>query len=224
MTNKELILDCLIQDDEAFTQIVEYFELDFEVKISPLKIKTLLDEMIKEGYISINYTWQNEHNEYPYSLTEKGKIAWENIQQNAKDKKYIMIKIDEIISFQKSFVLHDNRVTNIECVENGLVFYFSENIMNVIGGCSVETNKVFVKINNFDYRYVDKFLLIRIEKNKKTKYVDFAYLNKMLKDGELSFCEDYVSFFAEKVLWCCSYNCCAAVDIEISDVETIGLG
>lgn len=135
-----------------------------------------------------------------------------------------MIKIDEIISFQKSFVLHDNRVTDIECVENGLVFYFSENITKAKGGCSVGTNKVFVKINNFDYRYVDKFLLIRIEKNKKTKYVDFAYLNKMLKDGGLNFCEDYVSFFAEKVLWCCSYNCCAAVDIEISDVETIGLG
>ena len=93
MTNKELILDCLIQDDEAFTQIVEYFELDVEVKISPLKIKTLLDEMIKEGYISINYTWQNEHNEYPYSLTEKGKIAWENIQQNAKDKTNMKINI-----------------------------------------------------------------------------------------------------------------------------------
>ena len=54
MTNKELILDCLIQDDEAFTQIVEYFELDVEVKISPLKIKTLLDEMIKETLKEMN--------------------------------------------------------------------------------------------------------------------------------------------------------------------------
>ena len=34
MTNKELILDCLIDDDEAFTQIVEYFELVAEIKIS----------------------------------------------------------------------------------------------------------------------------------------------------------------------------------------------
>ena len=35
MTKKELILDSLIDDDEAFTQIVEYFELAVEVEISP---------------------------------------------------------------------------------------------------------------------------------------------------------------------------------------------
>ena len=81
MTNKEWILDCLIQDDEAFTQIVEFFELDIEIKISPSEIKKLLNEMIKEGYISINYSWKNEYNEYPYSLTEKGRKAWENNQE-----------------------------------------------------------------------------------------------------------------------------------------------
>ena len=80
MTNKEFILDCLIQDDEAFTQIVEYFEFD-KINISPLEIKKLLEEMLIEGYISINYNWKNEHNEYPYSLTEKGKKAWQNIQE-----------------------------------------------------------------------------------------------------------------------------------------------
>lgn len=81
MTNKEFILDCLIQDDEAFTQIVEYFELVVEINISSLEIKKLLDEMLAEGYIYINYKWKNEHNEYPYSLTEKGKKAWENINE-----------------------------------------------------------------------------------------------------------------------------------------------
>ena len=81
MTNKELILDSLIDDDEAFTQILEYFELAAEIKISPLELKKLLNEMVEEGYISINYNWKNEHDEYPYSLTEKGKKAWKNIQE-----------------------------------------------------------------------------------------------------------------------------------------------
>ncbi len=78
MTNKEMILDSLIDDDEAFTQIVEYFEF-YEIKISHSEIKRLLAEMVEEGYICINYDWKNEHNEYPYSLTEKGKKAWKNI-------------------------------------------------------------------------------------------------------------------------------------------------
>lgn len=79
MNAKELILDSLIDDDEAFTQIVKFFELFDEDKKSPLEIKKLLDEMIYEGYISINYSWKNEHDEYPYSLTEKGKEAWKRI-------------------------------------------------------------------------------------------------------------------------------------------------
>jgi len=81
MTSKEFILDCLIQDEEAFTQIMEYFELAAEIKISPLELKKMLKEMEEEGYISINYSWKTERNEYPYSLTEKGKMAWENIQE-----------------------------------------------------------------------------------------------------------------------------------------------
>ncbi len=81
MNTKELILDSLIDDDEAFTQIVEYFDLAAEINISPVEIKTLLEEMVDEGYISINYSWKNEHDEYPYSLTEKGKKAWEEIKE-----------------------------------------------------------------------------------------------------------------------------------------------
>ena len=37
--------------------------------------------MVDEGYISINYSWKNEHDEYPYSLTEKGRKTWKNIQE-----------------------------------------------------------------------------------------------------------------------------------------------
>lgn len=80
MNIKELILDSLIDDDEAFTQIVEYFELAAEIKISPLKIKAILEEMIEEGYITINNSWKNEHGETPYSLTEKGRNAWKKIK------------------------------------------------------------------------------------------------------------------------------------------------
>lgn len=36
--------------------------------------------MLDEGYISINYSWKNERNEYPYSLTEKGRKAWREIK------------------------------------------------------------------------------------------------------------------------------------------------
>ena len=79
MTNKEMILDCLNQDDEAFTQILEYFELAVKIKISPSNIKSILAEMIEEGYIFTNYNWKNEHDEYPYSLTEKGRKAWDKL-------------------------------------------------------------------------------------------------------------------------------------------------
>lgn len=44
MTNKEFILDSLIDDDEAFTQILEYFKLAAEIKISPLELKKMLNE------------------------------------------------------------------------------------------------------------------------------------------------------------------------------------
>ncbi len=81
MTNKEMILDCLIQDDEAFTQIVEYFTLAAKVDISFLEINRILTEMIEEGYIYINHNWKTEHDEYPYSLTEKGKRAWKKIKE-----------------------------------------------------------------------------------------------------------------------------------------------
>lgn len=81
MNKKELILDCLIQDDETFTQIVEDLKLAAEIKTSSEEIKKLLNEMIDEEYISINYSLKNEYDEYSYSLTEKGKKAWECIKK-----------------------------------------------------------------------------------------------------------------------------------------------
>ena len=40
-------------------------------------LERTLKEMVEEGYISINFKWQNENNEYPYSLTDKGRKVWE---------------------------------------------------------------------------------------------------------------------------------------------------
>ena len=85
MTIKEMILDCLSQDDEAFTQILEYFELAVGIKITPFEVKKILAEMVEEGYIYINRNWKNEHDEFPYSLTEKGRNAWEEIDINTEE-------------------------------------------------------------------------------------------------------------------------------------------
>lgn len=80
MTKKELILDCLIEDDEAFTQIVEFFKY-VKVDISKNELEKTLCEMVTDGYIVVNKNWCNEHNEYPYSLTEKGLATWKNIKE-----------------------------------------------------------------------------------------------------------------------------------------------
>lgn len=79
MTKKEFILDCLV-DDEAKTQIMEYFEFG-SIDITEKELDLLLDEMINEGLITINKQWINEKNEYPYSLTQKGRYIWRNIKE-----------------------------------------------------------------------------------------------------------------------------------------------
>ena len=79
MTKKEFILDCLVDDDEAKTQIMEYFEFG-SIDITEKELDLLLDEMINEGLITINKQWINEKNEYPYSLTQKGRYIWRNIK------------------------------------------------------------------------------------------------------------------------------------------------
>jgi len=77
MTKKEYILDSLIDDDEAISQIIEYFKF-IELEISIDELKLLLDEMLKEELIVINRQWKNEKNEYPFSLTIKGRKMWKN--------------------------------------------------------------------------------------------------------------------------------------------------
>jgi len=77
MTNKEYILDCLVDGDEAKTQIIEYFKF-VNVSITESEIQLLLEEMINESLIVINNQWKTECGEYPFSLTTKGKMLWEN--------------------------------------------------------------------------------------------------------------------------------------------------
>ncbi len=62
-----------MQDDEAFSQIMEYFKLPPSTDLNEDELQKLLEEMIKEGYIYIKNNWETENNEHPYSLTEKGK-------------------------------------------------------------------------------------------------------------------------------------------------------
>ena len=81
MTKKESILDCLIDSDEAKTQIVEFFKYINE-PITEQEIDSLLEEMINEGLIIINKKWSNEHGEYPFSITQKGKSIWSKINKN----------------------------------------------------------------------------------------------------------------------------------------------
>ena len=73
MPYKEIVIECLLQDDEAFSQIMEYFKLPPSIDLSEEELQNILSQMIKDGYICVNYNWKTEKGEYPYSLTEKGK-------------------------------------------------------------------------------------------------------------------------------------------------------
>lgn len=79
MTKKEYVLDSLVDDDEAKTQILEYFEFA-AIKISESELDSLLNEMLNEGLVTINQQWKNENNEYPFSLTKEGRDMWMNIK------------------------------------------------------------------------------------------------------------------------------------------------
>lgn len=80
MTKKEYILDSLVDDDEAKTQIMEYFQYN-AIFITEKELNLLLDEMLIEELITINWQWKNEYDEYPYSLTNKGREAWYKIKE-----------------------------------------------------------------------------------------------------------------------------------------------
>ena len=79
MTKMEYILDCLVDDDETKTQIIEYFDFN-EISITTDELDLLLNDLLIEGLITINQQWKNEKNEFPYSLTDKGKTVWKNIK------------------------------------------------------------------------------------------------------------------------------------------------
>ena len=80
MTKKEMIIDSLIDDDECYSQIKEYIE-HLGVSIIDKDLEELLKSMIEEKLIIINESWSNEKNEFPCSLTEKGKEIWNNIKE-----------------------------------------------------------------------------------------------------------------------------------------------
>jgi len=84
MTKKEYILDCLADGSEAKAQIVEYFEF-VKVDISSNEIDHLIEEMIKEDLIIIDRNWLKEFGEKSYSMTQKGRVMWENRVPNGAD-------------------------------------------------------------------------------------------------------------------------------------------
>lgn len=81
MTNKEYILDCLIDDSEAEKQIIDFFKT-FRIVINIGEIKSLIQELIDEGLIFQDNKWVNEFGEKPYTITDKGREAWKKITTN----------------------------------------------------------------------------------------------------------------------------------------------
>ena len=84
MSNKEYILDSLIDDGECFTQIKEYFD-HFIISIEDDELQKLLDDMEREQLIAVSTNWVNEKNEHPYYLTARGKKMWENTNWNDEE-------------------------------------------------------------------------------------------------------------------------------------------
>lgn len=80
MTKTEYVLDSLADDEEAKTQIMEYFVF-CNVNISEAELGALLDKMVADGLIIVNRQWQNEKGECPYALTTKGREIWNAIEE-----------------------------------------------------------------------------------------------------------------------------------------------
>ena len=80
MTKTEYVLDSLADDEEAKTQIMEYFVF-CNVNISEAELGALLDKMVADGLIIVNRQWQNEKGEFPYALTTKGREMWSAIEE-----------------------------------------------------------------------------------------------------------------------------------------------
>jgi hypothetical protein len=73
---KAYILDCLMDGDETKTQILEFFKF-INQPVSESELDVLLEVMMRDGLITVNYKWQNEKGEFPFCKTEKGKELWE---------------------------------------------------------------------------------------------------------------------------------------------------
>jgi hypothetical protein len=84
MTNKEYILDCLVDGSEAKTQIVEFFEF-VKVDITSKELDGLIEEMFRENLITIDGDFVNEFGEKSYAMTTKGRMLWQSIVQNEND-------------------------------------------------------------------------------------------------------------------------------------------
>jgi hypothetical protein len=79
MTNKEYILDCLMDDSEAEKQIIEFFGF-LQIDISVEEIKLLIQDLVNEGLIFQDNKWVNELGERPYSISIKGREVWSKIK------------------------------------------------------------------------------------------------------------------------------------------------
>ncbi len=80
MTNQEIILDALINDSEAITQIKEYFRF-FGVEVSFDELHAMLEDLIENEIIYIDEIWVNESGQKPYTITDKGKQEWKKIRE-----------------------------------------------------------------------------------------------------------------------------------------------
>jgi len=79
MTNKEYVLDCLMDGGEAEKQIVEFFRF-LQIEISVEEIRLLIQDLINEGLIFQDNRWVNELGERPYSISIKGREVWSKVK------------------------------------------------------------------------------------------------------------------------------------------------
>ncbi|MDD3958287.1 MAG: hypothetical protein PHW40_01045 [Candidatus Izemoplasmatales bacterium] len=79
MTNKEYVLDCLMDGSEAEKQIVEFFRF-LQIEISVEEIRFLIQELVNEGLIFQDNKWVNELGESPFSISLKGREVWSKIK------------------------------------------------------------------------------------------------------------------------------------------------
>ena len=82
MKIKDIVSECLSQDEEALTPIMEYCKLPPSIEISKIELEQALNEMIQKGIIYVNNKWKTENDEFPYSLTEKGKRVLEKVSSD----------------------------------------------------------------------------------------------------------------------------------------------